>query len=233
MAKSRAIPKDELSKVLLESRRRCCICFGEGTDKSVAGDIAHLVPSQSSGGNDAENLVFLCLDHHAALDRGALSIGDVKAARKRLYESLNLQEGKKSDSIQRFKQYEGRVIDLLRNETFRHVGDFFSLEREPKILGHSGLSRTIDLAIRLRALGGILVLVEIRFSTRELTVSEVEAASALFQDLGAAKGILVCNSGFRKEAITRAKSLSIGLVQIDANPEDGSPPSSDKVTYVV
>ena len=80
------------------------------------------------------------------------------------------------------------------------------------LVSRSGLAREIDVAIILRPLGFTLhVFVEIKYSSRELMVSDIEAIGAKFEDLGAAKGIIVCNSGFTADAITRAKSMGIGL----------------------
>ena len=61
------ISQDRQTKVLLQSRRRCCICFGLNRDVSICqGQIAHLDRSSS---NDAEdNLAFLCFNHHDQYD---------------------------------------------------------------------------------------------------------------------------------------------------------------------
>jgi hypothetical protein len=55
------------ARVLLRSRRRCCICFGLNRDTSIKqGQIAHL--DKNSGNNAEDNLAFLCLDHHDRYD---------------------------------------------------------------------------------------------------------------------------------------------------------------------
>jgi hypothetical protein len=54
-------------KVLVASRRRCCLCvFLEGRDETRKGQIAHLNRNRTD--SRFENLVFLCLDHHSDYD---------------------------------------------------------------------------------------------------------------------------------------------------------------------
>ncbi len=49
--------------VLLASRRRCCICYGLHRDLSVKqGQLAHL--SRDPSDSSADNLAFMCLEHH-------------------------------------------------------------------------------------------------------------------------------------------------------------------------
>ena len=53
--------------VLLQSRRRCCICFGLNRNTSIRqGQIAHL--DGDSSNNTEDNLAFLCFDHHDQYD---------------------------------------------------------------------------------------------------------------------------------------------------------------------
>ena len=55
------------AKVLLQSRRRCCICFGLNRDTSIRqGQIAHLDGDSANSAED--NLAFLCFDHHDQYD---------------------------------------------------------------------------------------------------------------------------------------------------------------------
>lgn len=63
----KAISLSGQAKVLVQSRRRCCICFGLNRDTSIRqGQIAHL---DGNSANDSEdNLAFLCFDHHDQYD---------------------------------------------------------------------------------------------------------------------------------------------------------------------
>lgn len=56
-----------MSEILLESRRRCCICFGLNRNTSIRqGQIAHIDGNRNN--NSKDNLAFLCFDHHDQLD---------------------------------------------------------------------------------------------------------------------------------------------------------------------
>lgn len=61
------IPPSSQAKVLLQARRRCCICFGLNRDTAIRqGQIAHLDDNASNNAED--NLAFLCFDHHDQYD---------------------------------------------------------------------------------------------------------------------------------------------------------------------
>ncbi len=87
MARPR-IPIVVETKVLLTSRRRCCICFGLNRDNRIKqGQLAHLDHEPTN--NDIENLAFLCFDHHDQYDSRTsqskkITIEEVKAYKKEL-----------------------------------------------------------------------------------------------------------------------------------------------------
>jgi hypothetical protein len=61
------IKKNDEADVLVESRRRCSICFGLYGDFSIKrGQIAHLDGDKEN--NNRSNLTFLCLPHHDEYD---------------------------------------------------------------------------------------------------------------------------------------------------------------------
>jgi len=233
MARRRLIPKEVINKVLLHSKRRCCICYGEGSLEPIEGDIAHLRANQAQGKETEDNLVYLCLNHHAALDSGTLSVDDILTARRKLYKSLEQEDRKKETTLPPWQKYQQKVVEVLRKEMFDRFGDYFSFNPGALLDSRSGLRREVDIAISIRALGfDLLILVEIKYISRALTVSDVESIGTRFQDLGAAKGIIVCNSGFTPDAIRRANSMAIGLLQIEADPEDSDAAASDKIVFV-
>ena len=88
MARKPVTPSTE-NDVLLRSRRRCAICFGLHRNTEVhTGQIAHL--DQDNTNAKFENLVFLCLKHHAEYDgktrqSKGLTKGEVKRFREELY----------------------------------------------------------------------------------------------------------------------------------------------------
>lgn len=81
-----------VDRVLLESRRRCCICFGLDRVTSLAsGQIAHL--DKNSANPAYDNLAFLCLRHHDEYDstssqRKNFTAGEVKQFRTELLQTL-------------------------------------------------------------------------------------------------------------------------------------------------
>jgi len=86
------IPEQLQANVLLQSRRRCCICFGLDHDTNVkAGQIAHL--DRNNRNRSEDNLAFLCLVHHDEYDsqtsqRKGFTIKEVKAFKEELYATL-------------------------------------------------------------------------------------------------------------------------------------------------
>ena len=91
------INKDIEADVLVESRRRCCICYGLNRDLNIkAGQIAHLDKDNSN--NSYENLAFLCFEHHDQYDSKTsqsknFTIKEVKRYREELKENfLSIQK---------------------------------------------------------------------------------------------------------------------------------------------
>jgi hypothetical protein len=232
MAKLRRISRDVVNKVLLDSKRRCCICYREGIFEPIEGDIAHLTAVEGPAHETADNLAYLCLDHHAALDAGRLSVDEVVAARRELYEFLEQEDREKETMLRPWQKYQKKVVGILHHEMFEEFGDGFSFNPAASLKGRSGLLREADLAINIRALSFELrILVEIKYSSRPLTVSDVEAVGTRFYDLEAAKGIIICNSGFTPEAIQRAESMGIGLRTIKADPEGPNAALPGKIAF--
>ena len=87
-----AIPKDVETRVLVASKRRCCLCYYLHNTKGVTkGQIAHIDgdPSRSS----FDDLAFLCHDHHDELDSSTrqskgLQASEVRHYRDQLYREL-------------------------------------------------------------------------------------------------------------------------------------------------
>ena len=85
----RSVPDSTQSEILVQSRRRCCVCFGIKRDESIQrGQIAHL--DGDSSNNGADNLAFLCLAHHDEYDgktsqSKGLTSNEVKKYRTELY----------------------------------------------------------------------------------------------------------------------------------------------------
>jgi hypothetical protein len=89
----KSIPPNTIDEVLLQSRRRCAICFGLEFDTRIKpGQIAHL--DQNNTNADVDNLVFLCLHHHDEYDSKTsqskgMTVGEVRTHRKELYSYIS------------------------------------------------------------------------------------------------------------------------------------------------
>lgn len=61
------ISKDTETDVLVQSRRRCCVCYALTRDTTIKrGQIAHI--DKNASNNLPDNLAFLCLEHHDLYD---------------------------------------------------------------------------------------------------------------------------------------------------------------------
>ena len=89
MGRRTQVPDAVQADTLVQSRRRCCICFGLTRDDSVKkGQIAHLDGNNQN--NTPENLAFLCFDHHDEYDSTTsqskgFQLFEVKKYRSELY----------------------------------------------------------------------------------------------------------------------------------------------------
>ncbi len=67
MSKRLTIPASLQADVVVECRRRCCVCYGLYRDElQKRGQIAHL--DHDPKNNRRENLAWLCLEHHDEFD---------------------------------------------------------------------------------------------------------------------------------------------------------------------
>lgn len=88
----KAISDAVQTRILLRSRRRCCLCFWlDGEDEVKKGQLAHLDGNHENP--DEDNLVFLCLEHHDEYDTIArvskgLREREVRQWRDELYKEM-------------------------------------------------------------------------------------------------------------------------------------------------
>lgn len=86
------IPTAVEAKILLASKRRCCLCFGlHGQLDDKKGQIAHI--DEDPWNNDPDNLAFVCFDHHDQYDTSTsqskgLTAAEVKRYRDQLVATL-------------------------------------------------------------------------------------------------------------------------------------------------
>ena len=89
MSNRKRIKDSDQTNILIQSRRRCCICFGLNRDGDIKrGQIAHL--DKNPNNNNADNLVYLCFEHHDEYDgktsqSKGFTIKEIKKYREELY----------------------------------------------------------------------------------------------------------------------------------------------------
>src|ERR1022692_974584 len=94
------IPMDRETAVLINSGRRCVLCFHLNRDlEEKHGQIAHLDGDRTNRAED--NLAWMCLPHHSLFDSKTsqhknYSLAEVKAARRNLYAAV--QKGRHQES---------------------------------------------------------------------------------------------------------------------------------------
>ncbi|MFA7297547.1 MAG: hypothetical protein WC211_10270 [Dehalococcoidia bacterium] len=87
------VPEQTETLVLTSSRRRCCLCYFLDDDHAEKrGQVAHL--NRRPDDSRFENLVWLCLDHHARYDTASrqakgYSRSEVREYRARLYQQFH------------------------------------------------------------------------------------------------------------------------------------------------
>jgi len=142
MARRRSTsPQDEVS-VLLDARRRCCVCFGlHRKDEPKRGQIAHL--DHDASNNAPDNLVFLCLEHHDEYDsRTSQSKGLTRSEIQRFREELKEHNARVALSDTKGTTRERTISDVLepfeRRENWITV---FGRSRRPYSDSHSSHAR--------------------------------------------------------------------------------------------
>ena len=90
------IPDKTIDEVLVACGRRCCLCFGLDADTDQKeGQVAHV--DRDSSNNNADNLAWLCLTHHAGYDSRsrmtkAVTPGELRRYRDRLHAAVAASE---------------------------------------------------------------------------------------------------------------------------------------------
>ena len=121
----RSIPTDVQERILLQSRRRCCICFGLNRDALLKqGQIAHL--DRDASNNAEDNLTFLCLAHHD------------------MYDSPTSQS--KNFTSKEVKSYRDELISFLNEELSRQISLTYEQGTADPIDGTYIRTGTIDSA---------------------------------------------------------------------------------------
>ncbi len=107
----------------------------------------------------------------------------------------------------------GAVFELLVEKIYKELSPQAKIIRNDKILGaDSKILREIDLSIRSDVSGHeVLILVQAKDYKRKADVNVVGEFITVIKDVRASKGILICNRGFTKGAISLAKNQGVDL----------------------
>lgn len=127
MASRKRIPDSTQAEVLVQSRRRCCICFGLNRDEEVKkGQIAHL--DGKSDNNNIENLAFLCFDHHDEFDTSTsqskgLNVREALKYREELhYHYGNWSARLERDALLNFLAFASADLDSMAKAAINAAG---------------------------------------------------------------------------------------------------------------
>ncbi|HMY56598.1 MAG TPA: restriction endonuclease [Candidatus Obscuribacter sp.] len=222
MAKKReSIPAEVLQQVLLNSKRRCCICHEKGKKGVREGSVAQLAVGTNSPTIETEdNLVFLCHTHHKMLDSESLSVDHIRKARAYLYRALEQPpSAKESDSA--WEKYEKHIYSLFSAELEKSMPDLVTVHYNRPYPGRSGCVREVDVSATINV-GGLRVLIalNVKMTNQLITPADVESFSGLIQDIGANKGLFVSSNGYSQAAKRVAQTLGIALATVKADSSD-------------
>lgn len=113
---------------------------------------------------------------------------------------------------------QGRAYERFIYEKFRRLFVDSRVTLNDRILGkQSGLIREIDVSVRADVEGGeVLYIVQCKDrGTRPADILILGEFSAVIRDVGAAKGFLICTSGFARSNHQYAESLGIELLTVE------------------
>lgn len=105
------------TEVLVKSRRRCSLCFGlRGDFREKNGQLAHI--DRNSSNSDADNLCYLCLEHHDLYDSSrsqskGFTPGELRHYQQALY--ANIEKFGIRTEEQRSKPSERIFLTLVGN----------------------------------------------------------------------------------------------------------------------
>lgn len=127
MENRKRIPDFTQAEVLVQSRRRCCVCFGLNRDDQVKkGQIAHLDGNRNN--DKIENLAFLCFDHHDEYDTSTsqskgLTIREVLKYREELhYHYGNWSARLERDALLNFLAFASADLDSMARAAIKAAG---------------------------------------------------------------------------------------------------------------
>jgi hypothetical protein len=137
MAKQRlAIPNSTQTELLVQCRRRCCLCLGLNSDIEIKeGQIAHL--DRDPMNNNLDNLAWLCLFHHDQYDSvhrqsKGIKLQEVKAYRAQLFAHLTTLMSQVADKqkVQFTQTKSDEILKLLDHYAFDNENTIETITKE-------------------------------------------------------------------------------------------------------
>lgn len=100
----------------------------------------------------------------------------------------------------------GKDYEKIVSAIHKQFSENASITDNDQIKGKSGRLREIDIAIRSQVVGyDVLIIVQAKDYKRKVDIEKVDSLIGTLLDVGAAKAVLVSDSGFTKGAIDRAR----------------------------
>lgn len=102
-------------------------------------------------------------------------------------------------------------FELAAKEIYQQLEPECQIEHDQSLKGrHSGINRQIDVTIRKNIAGHeLLIIVQCKDENKKLDVNKVGEFSAVMNDVGAHRGVLIAKKGFSKSALQLAKRSGI------------------------
>lgn len=107
----------------------------------------------------------------------------------------------------------GQEFEQLVHRIYQELEPFADVRWNDHILGRdSGINRQIDISIRSKVAGHeILIIVQAKDQKRPADINILGEFETVIRDVGAQKGILICNPGFTTSAKTFAQNKKIDI----------------------
>jgi len=228
-SKKRLIPQEVRDKVLLDSKRRCALCFAESNTVEVKeGALAHISPYTGKAENEKEdNLVFLCVNHHAMADHGDVGANELRSAKEKLYKALKQTANETfTGGWSSALSYEQLVCDLLKKALIDSFGPKIKVEDSFDTFSKS-ITERITLSAEVSFQGVTLrILADAKYSERPVEAETMRGFIGLLASVRPNKGIFVTNTGFTKSAEEIAKDFNISLFVLKENATEWNPVAS-------
>ncbi len=108
------------------------------------------------------------------------------------------------------KPQDWRAFEELVAKIYKEIDPEATVKFDEKIEG-----RQIDVSIRKNIVGiEMLIIIQAKWYNKPAQVTHVDAFESVIKEVGAAKGILVCNKGFTKGAKEKAAKARIELCSV-------------------